>query len=92
MIFDAIIRNRKNTTHPVQTCLPVNAGLLKRIHGSKDLNTRLGTRHFTVVLLGTRNSAENWHSAHPYFCYDSSVILTRTICDTHNYILSLGQL
>ena len=65
VIFNAIIRyentQRIQSERTLRSCLLVNVGR------SKHVNTRLGTRtqHYTVVILGTRNSAENWHSAHP---------------------------
>ena len=69
IIFDAIIRNEKTqriqSKRTLRSCLLVNAGLLKWIHGSKHLNTRLGTRtrHFTVVILGTRQKIGTRHTA-----------------------------
>ena len=65
IIFDAFIRQWKNTMHPVwkyikKSSTSVNAGLLKQIHGSKPINTRLGTRqkistrHSTNVRLKVR--------------------------------------
>ena len=68
--FDANNRMWTQTTHPVWTYtkkLSTSKRWAAWFHGSKHVNTRLGTRtwHFIVVILDTRNSAENWHSAHP---------------------------
>ena len=56
IIFDPIIRyqntQRIQSERTVRSCLLINTGR------SKHVNTRLGTRLYTVVILGTLNSAE----------------------------------